>query len=281
MTIRLNRELKGLVLDHFGFALTRCVKQQQENSLTDFFRRVAPVATEHALIRVGNANDGGYLVPDDLHGIRTCFSPGVSDMVDFELALTQRGIRCFLADYSVATVPATNPLINFERRFLGSVDDDVFTTLESWVTRHADPDDNDLLLQMDIEGAEYDVLIDTPLELLRRFRVIVIEFHSMDALFTPMGFRLINGVFTKLLRAFKLVHAHPNNCYESQRYGRFRVPPVMEFTFHRADRVSSTSLARQFPHALDGTNEPDKRDFALPECWYASEPASVRPNFSK
>jgi len=266
----MNRALKGLLLNRANFALTRCDRGSQFDHLDEFFRRVAPVSTEHPLIRIGNANDGGYLVPDDLDGIRSCYSPGVSNMVDFEMALTRRGINCQLADYSVAAPPCNDPLIHFEKRYLGCVNDATHMRLADWVARTADPLDTELLLQMDIEGGEYDVLIDSPIDLLARFRIVVIEFHSLEALFTPLGFRLINSVLAKLLSTFRLVHIHPNNCFEWQWYGPYRVPTVMEFTFHRADRISTTRPTRHFPHQLDGTNVPAKPDFSLPHCWYSA-----------
>jgi len=66
-----------------------------------FLKKIRPMTTNIPLIRVGSADDGGYLVPDDLEGIKICFSPGVAQQSDFELAMAQRGITCFMADYSV------------------------------------------------------------------------------------------------------------------------------------------------------------------------------------
>jgi len=45
--------------------------------------RLHPVPCGYELIRVGTANDGGYLIPDDVGGIAMCFSPGVSTNADF------------------------------------------------------------------------------------------------------------------------------------------------------------------------------------------------------
>jgi hypothetical protein len=85
------------------------------DSLNDFFKKIKPVQTNHNLIRLGGAGDGGYLVPDDLNGIEYCFSPGVSAVADFELDLTKRNIKCFLADYSVDGPPIKNSLFDFEK----------------------------------------------------------------------------------------------------------------------------------------------------------------------
>ena len=95
-----------------------------------FVSRLHPVITDKELVRIGGDFDGGYLVPDDLDGIVACFSPGVDVTATFEEALLERGIPCFLADASVDAPPIEHPLIDFERKFLGVVNDEVTTTLE-------------------------------------------------------------------------------------------------------------------------------------------------------
>ena len=91
----------------------------EKNKLTIFFNLVKPVKTEHELIRIGGEADGGYLVPDDLINLGACFSPGVSNVSDFENCLTKKGIKCFMADYSVDNPPITNSLFDFQKKYLG------------------------------------------------------------------------------------------------------------------------------------------------------------------
>lgn len=248
---------------------TRLTKSTAPEDLSRFLRAAWPVTTEHRLVRMGSGADGGYLVPDDLSGVTTCFSPGVSTTADFELALAERGVRSFMADYSVDAPPLTHPLFHFEKKYLGIGDDEVFTTLQSWVDRHA-PQDRDMVLQMDIEGAEYGVLLTASAELLRRFRTIVIEFHGMNDLAERRGFELIHLAFHKLLVDFDVVHAHVNNWTATRRYRGYQLPPLMEFTFHRKDRSAQRAYTRQFPHPLDATNVAQRSARELPRCWYAS-----------
>lgn len=240
----------------------------QRRRLLAFLAQIRPISTEHRLIRVGSEGDGGYLVPDDLEGITACFSPGVADVADFESDMARRGMRCFLADYSVDAPPITDPLFDFEKKYLGSITNDVYMTLESWVQRKADGSDN-LLLQMDIEGAEYDVLLDAPKELLARFRIVVVEFHNLHGLFDPMAFVPIKLAFLKLLAAFDVVHIHPNNCFAPMAQGDIAIPPVMEFTFLRRDRISRKGHALTYPHDLDRANVRGQPDYPLPACWYS------------
>ena len=53
----------------------------------------------------------------------------------------------------------------------------------------------DLLLQMDIDGDEYETLLSMPILLQKRFRIIVVEFHYLDYLFSePIFGILLKGV---------------------------------------------------------------------------------------
>ena len=254
---------KEFLLRH-GSALSN---KTADRALIDFFGSVKPVKTNYDLVRIGGERDGGYLIPDDLVGIDTCFSPGVSKNASFESDLTARGIHCYLADYSVESAPIENPLVDFLKKYLGTTDDDVYTTLQTWVN-HKAPHSHDLLLQMDIEGAEYAVILDTPLEILEKFRIIVIEFHELDDLFAETSFKLIDLSFSKLLKYFEIVHIHPNNWVHPVKCNNFTIPPAMEFTFLRKDRVLHKQRNTDFPHRLDRANNADNRDFPLPKCWY-------------
>lgn len=236
--------------------------------LKSFFDKIGPVRTNYDLIRLGSDEDGGYLIPNDLMGVDTCFSPGVSTTADFELALANRGIKCFMADYSVENPPLQHPLFHFEKKFLGSEDNQIFMTLSNWVSRHA-PEKKDLILQMDIEGAEYEVIMNTKPELLQKFRIIIVEFHDLEFLLSKLGYQLISQTFKKILDFFEIVHIHPNNIMKEKRliYGQYEIPSVLEITFLRKDRITTSHPMKTFPHSLDKPNSTDFDDYVLPSCW--------------
>jgi hypothetical protein len=227
---------------------------------------MSPKAIATPLIRIGGEADGGYLVPDCLDGIVACFSPGVAQTCGFELDLAGRGIRSHMADLSVDGPPVPNPLFGFEKKFIGTVDDDRFTRLQTWVARH-EAAGGDLLLQMDIEGAEYAVLLDSPPEVLRRFRIVVLELHAFDQIFVASAFDFYRQAIGKLLADFDVVHVHPNNCSRLRSNGMFEVPRVLEVTFLRRDHVVADAGRKlSFPHPLDRPNIAGRADLVLPRC---------------
>jgi hypothetical protein len=242
-------------------------KQTDREEVQKLISRVHPLTTEHPLIRLGDNGDGGYLVPNDLEGIAACFSPGVDNRASFETSMIERGIPCFMADASVESPPINGPMAHFTKKFLGVTNDAQTVTLDDWINAYH-PGDDDLLLQIDIEGAEWPVLLNVSSATLSRFRIIVIEFHELERLLDKHAFPIIKAAFDRLLERFYVVHNHPNNFGRSVRCGSMIIPRVLEMTFIRKDRVKSTGFARTFPHPLDVTNDTENPDLILPPAWY-------------
>ncbi len=260
-----------------------------EKELKNFIKSLSPRAVGHDLIRIGHTADGGYLVPDDLEGIKACFSIGYGGVSVFEEMLgIDYEIKAFIAD-RVGNI-MERPLgrfirwlrrlirrrskifrfdleLDFENKFVGKENNLTTIRLEDWIQKKRSLDSTgDLILQMDIEGAELDILIDTPSDVLRKFRIMIIEFHSM-AIFDLSIFLRFKRVFDKILEDFCVVHIHPNSSTWKFFYRGIEIPATMEFTFIRKDRVLPDNRELVFPHKLDRPNFPDCPDVILPEIW--------------
>ncbi|MDE2219851.1 MAG: FkbM family methyltransferase [Gammaproteobacteria bacterium] len=226
-----------------------------------------PRASGRPLLRLGPAGDGGYLVPDDFEGIEACFSPGVGLICGFEKDCADRGLDVYLADRSVAHPGLPHERFHFERKYLGVTTDDDFMTLDDWVSRAPLRADSDLMLQIDIEGFEYEVLLGASDRLMRRFRMIVAEFHLLDQFWNEAFFGLAARAFEKILQTHACVHIHPNNSSALLKKRGLAIPPLAEFTFLRRDRAIGPGYAAEFPHPLDGDNT-TRAHIALPPCMW-------------
>ncbi len=229
--------------------------------------RLHPLETDTPLRRLGPQGDGGYLVPDDLDGISACFSPGVSTVSGFEESCAELGMRVFLADASVDGPAVEHPQFSFAKRYVGAFSEGDFISAEDWVASSGIDADSDLLLQMDIEGFEYETLLGMPSSLLERFRILVIEFHRLDQLWNRYYFQFVSRAFEKLLTSHACVHIHPNNAGPVQSYAGLEIPTLAEFTFLRRDRVTHPRPATLFPHPLDSDNT-QQPSVVLPRGWY-------------
>ncbi len=252
-----------------AFALGRNVTRLTRNpDIRDLVKRLRPLDCGRELVRVGGQADGGYLLPNDFEGVEYCFSPGVGPRADFESHLASLKIRSFLADYSVNSPPVTKPEFTFDKKFIAANDSETSLTLASWRDKYLSKGAGDLLLQMDIEGSEYEVILSTPVEVLDNFRIMVIEFHFLEKLFDRFVFGLYRACFERILKNFQVAHLHPNNCCGSVKKDDIEVPRVMEFTFYNKRRVSETKPRNNFPHALDRDCALEHKSLRLPQCWY-------------
>jgi len=245
----------------FDWHLANTMSTQQMRHLAEV---IAPKQTGIDLIRLGGTGNGGYLVPDDLEGLSGSFSPGIGQTATFDEEMLARDIPCFLADASVSGPPISHPNLTFDPLFLGPETNGRYISLDDWVARHA-TSKGDLILQMDIEGAEYDVFAAASDEVLSRFRVVLVEFHRVHLCLRAGGYKKIFNTLEKLHKWYVPVHIHPNNARPSVRYGEFTVPRTIEISYLRRDRVKDELTPVEFlPHALDVANIPSHPDPALP-----------------
>jgi hypothetical protein len=262
-----NKPIRDSLLRWIGKTRLHCVKRIERDRLEALIRSLRPVRGEAPLIRIGPAGDGGYLVPDDLDGIDYAYSPGVSDESGFELDLSLRGMNVFMADFSVDAPAQTSDRFEFAKKFVGSYADETHITPDDWKQQTIGAHSGDLLLQMDIEGAEFETILSMSDALIQQFRIMVIEFHYLHQLWNKPWFLLVERVFRKLLETHSVAHIHPNNCCGSIRSAGLEIPRVAEFTFYRNDRIKNPVFLGSFPHVLDANNT-SKKTLVLPPCWY-------------
>lgn len=258
--MKLKKRLKLLLLN-------KIYSNPSKEDLLTLISELRPVKTDRELIRIGGQSDGGYLVPNDLNGIEACFSPGVGGKSQFELGCAERGMKIFMADASVDGPAFEDKRFNFQKKYIGGKKRKDFISLTDWLNSVEVGEEADLLLQMDIEGFEYEVLKSTSIEILRRFRIIIIEFHLLDNLGMPWYYYRSKKAFQKLLSHHTCVHIHPNNSCGLTSIKEIEVPGIAEFTFLRNDRINEKEKIESLPHPLD-RDSVSAEALVLPQIWY-------------
>jgi hypothetical protein len=255
----------GYCLSKKGLFIAQSTTADEVNALVKLLR---PIDSGIGLVRVGGDNDGGYLMPDDFDGVAYCFSPGVGKVATFEQDCISRGIPCFLADWSVDSPPPYLRGYSFLKKFVGAYNDDRTITIDDWVNTCL-PNDfkDDLILQMDISGAEFETILAISINTLKRFRIIVVEFHNSEALRSRAFYKIYYSAVKKLRSEFESVHVHPNNCCVIADIAGAKIPRVFEVTFLRKDRVKQRKRITSLPHPLDQRNVLRKDDIRLPDNW--------------
>ncbi len=269
-----------IAIQNFLFKLGYNVSRSRAGSaigrrqLETFFSRFREKYVCVDLLRIGGQGDGGYLVPDCLGDIKYCFSAGVSDIADFEQDLAKRyNITSFMADGSVEAAPVQGDHFKFMKKFIGNgPGQQDYITLSDWIRQTIGHDDSPKILQMDIEGGEFDVLI---CESIASFSVAVIEFHGLHRMFNPGYLDMISSIFKKIYRDFSICHVHPNNhvghlgVHESCG---IQIPDVIEVSFIRNDLIDRCRRMGQIslPHEFDRKNVSGQDDIVMPDIWWKS-----------
>ena len=170
-----------------------------------------PVALANCTFkRFGSANDGGYLMCENLmEPLDSAYSYGVGTNDDWGCEVSRRyqvpvhQYDCF----DPARPTCDGGTFVFHNECVGDRtgyrESRFFDTLENQIRKNGDIGKR-ILIKMDIEGAEWDSLLATPDELLASVPQITMEMHGYD---DPK----IVEALKKLNRMFYLVNLHFNN----------------------------------------------------------------------
>ena len=236
------------------------------DEIKNMFQKLQPMKTEHKLIRIGSDFDGGYLLPNDLQNLEASFSPGVNEEIGFDLEISKICNHCYLADASVDKPAGLASNMTFLKKFIGNDQDPDFIKLEEWLNKN-EPESTNLILQMDIEGAEYDILSRVPDGILERFRIILIEFHDFDKVFNKEYFEKFKLTFENLEKSHTICHLHCNNSAPYILFNETVIAPVFELTYLRNDRINTQLEKAIIPNKLDQPNCKKTPNPQTPNFW--------------
>lgn len=220
---------------------------------------IAPKPCGKELLLIGDGYDGSYIVPNDFEGVRKCFSPGVGPSIIFEQNLfDQYGISSLLIDASIDKVPSDRTdFYSFKPLFLGAIDYSNVISLETWVSEYSDDGGEEFILQMDIEGAEYQSLLSCPYSTLKKFRIILLELHFLDAANVDFMYPMIEQALRKLDAHYTVCYSRANDCCGYIKIGEKLIPRTIELTLIRKDRVEEINRVNQiFEFCISNKSRP-------------------------
>ncbi len=229
----------------------------------DFKLAIRPMeAQKTPLVRLGSANDGGYVMLDPgKDGI--AYSLGIDTNVDWDLDMAQRGFQVFQYDGSVAASPVEHEAFSFDKSFIGA-----FSALQpGWksipqiLRENGHQERQDLILKMDIEGTEWAVLERLTSGEMLQFKQIILELHLEPEDIGRLP--LYTALLGRLNRTHQVVHAHVNNNGEEVRYNGERFWYFFEVSYARRGDYRFKPSERWYPTELDAPCRPGCPDVQL------------------
>ena len=235
-------------------------------TVRDLFEKLYPVSTDVELLRCGGNSDGSYIVPLLDFGYDGVVSPGVGQTFEFEKAISSNDCRVVLIDGTVDRPQNLPPGFVFLQKMLGSSTNPERNQISiKEVTTQYFPTSQSLVLQMDIEGGEYEVLNSLNEDDLIPFATILVEFHHLHKLNENLSWNSeIKGAIQIFERDFILIHTHPNNAGGFFLWKFRKLPKVVETTWVRKSLVGEVHGQAKLPHPLDRRNDTLMEDLALP-----------------
>ena len=166
-------------------------------------------AEGHELTRTGRDNDGGYVMLDDFPG-GVAYSFGICDDVSWDKDMASRGYDVYMYDHTIDGLPEENARFHWSKLGIsdGVTDDDRFKSLEELISRNGHENERDIILKMDVEGAEWGFFESVKPETLSQFSQMTFEIHNM---INPAYSERILNALRKINMTHQLVHLHTNN----------------------------------------------------------------------
>jgi len=239
------------ILSYLNLAVSKIDFEEIKN----FIKKIRVKDTSHQLVRIGEKNDGGYLVPKEiLNKNKYLLSAGVGNTTLFEQELKNKYlIDSFMIDHSVNLDFSK---YNFIKKKIGYFDNNTSEiTLNSWIEsckKNHNLNLDETILKLDIEGFEIEAILNILEEYLSKFTILIVEFHNFASLKNKISLKIYNIIFDKILKYFEVCHIHPNNQSDVIKIKNLTIPHVMEFTF----------LNKRFCSNIKKNN---KKKYPLPE----------------
>lgn len=217
----------------------------------------------YQLVRVGGRHDGGYIMLDDFEKIRLAYSFGISNDVTWDRDIADKGIDVFMYDHTIAGLPMDHERFHFFRKGIAEVDrvDVQLYSLKTLIYENSHEKEKNMILKMDIEGAEWDVLEGMESDILKMFDQIVLELHNMTDMDDASR---VKRILNKLNITHAVVHVHGNNWSSALSYSQGIMPASLEVTYVNRDVYSVKEIEEiNLPIMVDERNCCERDEFCL------------------
>lgn len=235
----------------------------------DFFTRLKtclrteqPV-NEFPFIRLGQAYDGGYVLLDDFAKDVRVYSFGIANDVSFEKELADRGLQIFMHDHTIMHLPETHENFHFNKMGISHMDEpeNHKLSLKTLLENNGDLGNNRLILKMDVEGAEWDFIMNTSSEILNQFLQITFELHRLT---DDKNEAKILDSLNKLSKTHQAVWIHANNFGHIEKAEEgLEIPAYIEITYINKSVYQTKSGRCHFPLEIDMPDDSTIEEYIL------------------
>lgn len=193
------------------------------------------------MVRIGDKNDGGYVMLDDFYRDNIAYSIGIGDDWTWDLEMERRGYSVYMYDPTITQPMGLPENCVFRKQGLSAIDNDIinYYTLESIMRKNGHSKIEGGIIKVDIEGAEWEVFDEVDRGLLGAFNQIVMELHG---LVTSNNTQQMLSVINKIHNSFQCVWVHGNNNTGAYQTDEYTMPDVLEVCFVNRNKYDFKSF---------------------------------------
>lgn len=209
-------------------------------STKEFLRTLRLCAPCQKFERIGEHHDGGYVMCTDGldKGLVGAYSYGINGFDGWGMEIANR-YKLPLNEYDCTNFNEPHVCSGCTVHFHGecinahnSPQRPLYKTLAQQLQEsgNGNAKDRSLLLKIDVEAAEWQVFAQEPVENMKKFREIVVEYHWLSK---THNHDLYLQAVKKIEQAgFAVTHLHGNNYGGGLQYfGEYSIPNVLEVTY--------------------------------------------------
>lgn len=216
------------------------------------------------LCRVGKIGDGGYVMAGNFPKKGIAYSIGISTDISWDKAMLELGLSdIYMYDHTIDGLPEDNDGYHWEKKgIIGTYDasSQELITLDMMIKQNNHCKESEMILKIDVEGAEWEVFANIEMDLLGKFSQIVVEFHdvcNIDNL--PLKIKAL----TNINKTHVPVHVHGNNWKDYICCRDFCLPDALEVSYVNKNIYDVTPKSKFFPTAIDQPNNNRYNDLIL------------------
>ena len=159
-------------------------------------------------ILFGIRKDGCYVLLDDLENIKIAYSIGIDGIIQFDKALADKGIDVYMYDHTIDRLPYENEKFHWKKIGIGGNSQRTYNiqTLQEMLKENGHLHEKNMIFKMDVEGAEWETLRDTPEDVLLQFKYLAFEYHFRENYY-PFFYDVLKKIY-KTHQPF-FVHCNP------------------------------------------------------------------------
>jgi len=218
------------------FSIRKSTKHSK--SVQELISILSPSKFKGDLKRFGDKGDGSYVLPKNIVSPKTyLISGGISDNNEFEIELAKKGVTGIQVDNSIIRAPKEHKNLGFKIATLGDKDGTREVSLENLILNA--PTNKNLIVKLDIEGAEIASLQHLSEKSLKKINCLVLELHNLSSL--VQNNRILQVLIKIKNSGLSSIYLQANNGILDYIIAGVLIPDNVEVTFVRKDKVSRPS----------------------------------------